>query len=208
MKTWLFLLRHGATRLNLEKPYKLQGSGVDEPLAPLGVEQAKAARDLLRVVPLKAVYSSPMKRAMETASVVASTHALPVLPITELREGSVGRWENRTWEEIQVTETEAYQRFINEPGVHGYSGGENFQQVLHRVKPVFTELLRKHRGQAIAVVGHQIVNRVVVGELMGLSMKDARRVKFSNGGVTVISLENDQPILVSLNMAWPAMAVS
>jgi broad specificity phosphatase PhoE len=205
MTTWLYLLRHGATRLNLEKPYRLQGSEVDEPLAPIGFDQAAAARDLLRPVPLRAIYSSPMARAMQTAQVVAEPHALTVMPVAVLREGSVGRWENRTWEEIQVTEPEAYQQFVNDPGKVGYAGGENFEQVLQRVKPVFLELLQKHQGQSIAIVGHQIVNRTIVADLMGLPMKEARRVKFTNGGVTVISVENDQPILLSLNIAWPAL---
>lgn len=205
MNTWLFLLRHGATRLNLEKPYRLQGSEVDESLAPLGIEQAAAAAQLLQAVPLRAVYSSPLKRAMETAHVVSKPHALNVVALPDLREGSVGRWENRTWDDIKATEPEAYQRFIDNPGEHGYAGGENFTQVLKRVRPVLHELLQKHQGQSIAVVGHQIVNRVLSADLLGLGMTQARTMKFANGGITVISEEAGRPILVSLNVTWPAM---
>lgn len=203
MSTWLFLLRHGATRLNLEVPYRLQGSEVDEPLAAIGYEQAAEAKEALRSYPLRAIYSSPLQRAMQTATVVAEPHALNVEAISDLREGSVGRWENRTWDDIKTSEPEAYQHFINDPGTHGYAGGENFNQVLARVKPIFLNLLKKHQGEAIAVVAHQIVNRVIVADLMGLPMAPARRVKFSNGGITVISTEHDKPILVSLNMAKP-----
>jgi broad specificity phosphatase PhoE len=199
-KTLLFLIRHGATRLNLETPYRLQGSEVDEPLAEIGFTQAADARDALRGYPLRAVYCSPMQRAMQTAIVVAEPHALVVKPVAELREGSVGRWENRTWDDIKASEPDAYQHFINDPGTHGYAGGENFTQVLSRVKPVFWQLLQQHAGQCIAVVAHQIVNRVIVADLMGLPFAAARRVKFSNGGVTVISTEQGQPHLVSLNM--------
>lgn len=205
MSTWLFLLRHGATRLNLEKPYRLQGSEVDEPLAPLGIEQAAAAAQLLQAVPLSAVYSSPLKRAMDTAYIVSKPHALNVVAVPDLREGSVGRWENRTWDDIKATEPEAYQRFIDNPGEHGYAGGENFTQVLKRVRPVLHELLQKHQGQSIAVVGHQIVNRVLCADLLGLGMTPARTMKFANGGITVISEEAGRPILVSLNVTWPAM---
>lgn len=205
MKTLLYLLRHGATNHNLEVPYRLQGSNVDEPLAALGIAQAQAARDMLRPVPFVACYSSPLSRARVTAEIVAAPHALPVTTIQDLREGSVGRWENRTWEEIQVTEPEAYQRFINDPGVHGYAGGDNFNQVLARVKPVMHELLRKHQGQSIVIVGHQIVNRVLVADLMGLSMKAARKIKFANAGVSIITVEQDKPMLMSLNISGPAM---
>lgn len=207
MQTWLFLLRHGATSLNLEKPYKLQGSGVDAPLALLGREQAQSAARLLQAVPLRAVYSSPLLRAMETALIVSHPHGLTATAVPELREGSVGRWENRTWDDIKSNEPDAYQQFIADPGQFGYAGGENFNQVLQRVRPKFMELLHHHQGQAIAVVGHQIVNRVMVADLMGLSMAQARKVKFANGGVSVISMEEDQPVLISLNITWPALVM-
>lgn len=205
MKTCLFLLRHGATRLNLETPYRLQGSEVDEPLVDLGIRQSFGAKQLLQSVPLRAIYSSPMKRAMQTASIVAQPHALSVTPLADLREGSVGRWENRTWPDIKASEPEAYQLFINHPDTFGYAGGENFNQVLSRVRPVFHSLLKQHAGESIAVIGHQIVNRVFVADIMGLPMKFARTMKFANAGVTLIGVENEQPVLISLNLTWPAM---
>ena len=207
MKTSLFLLRHGATRLNLEVPYRLQGSEHDEPLDVIGQAQAVGARDLLRSVPLAAFYSSPLRRAMQTAQIVAMPHALPVTPLADLREGSVGSWSNRIWDEIKANERQAYDMFMQNPAIHGYAGGENFTQVLERVRPVFHELLRKHEGQAIAVMGHQIVNRVIVADLLGLDLAKARKLKFANAGVSLISMENNQPILMSLNIFWPAMVM-
>jgi broad specificity phosphatase PhoE len=207
MKTSLFLLRHGATSLNLEIPYRLQGNEHDEPLDAIGQAQAAGARDLLRSVPLSAFYSSPLKRAMQTAEIVAAPHALTVVPIEKLVEGSVGTWSNRTWDEIKVSEPEAYKLFMENPAIHGYAGGENFTQVLERVRPVFYELLRKHEGQAIAVMGHQIVNRVIVTDLLGLELSHARKLKFANAGVSLINIEDNKPHLVSLNISWPAMVM-
>lgn len=207
MKTNLFLLRHGATRLNLEVPYRLQGSEHDEPLDAIGQAQSVGARDLLRSIPLTAFYSSPLRRAMQTAEIIASPHALSVVPLVGLQEGSVGTWGNRTWEDIKAKESEAYHRFMQSPAVHGYAGGENFSQVLERVRPVFHELLRKHKGQSIAVMGHQIVNRVMVADLLGLDLNLARKLKFANAGISLISVENNEPHLVSLNISWPAMVL-
>jgi broad specificity phosphatase PhoE len=201
----MFLLRHGATGLNLEKPYRLQGNEVDHPLAPVGVAQSAAARDLLRTVPLRAIYTSPLQRAVQTAAIVAAPHGLAVVPLEALREGSVGRWENRTWDDIRAAEPEAYERFIADPGTHGYAGGENFTQVGSRVHPAINELLRRHRNECFVVVGHQIINRVFLGGLLGLSMADARRMMFANGGISVVTLEHDQPVVVSVNITWPAL---
>ncbi|HMP18358.1 MAG TPA: histidine phosphatase family protein, partial [Gemmatales bacterium] len=150
-------------------------------------------------------YSSPMRRSLQTAEIVAEPHSLAVQPVADLREGSVGRWENRTWEDIQATEPEAYHRFIQDPGIHGYAGGENFNQVLARTKPIILQLLKQHQGQPFVVVAHQIVNRVIIADLMGLSMSAARLVKFTNGGITIITVEKDKPILLSLNMSRPSL---
>lgn len=207
MKTHLYLLRHGATKLNLEVPYRLQGNEHDEPINDVGEAQAAGARDLLRSVPLNAFYSSPLQRAMKTAQIIAAPHALDVTPIYELREGSVGSWSNRTWDDIKANERAAFDLFMQNPAQHGYAGGENFTQVLERVRPVFLELLRKHDGQSIAVMGHQIVNRVFVADLLGLDLNKSRKLKFANAGVSLISVENNEPHLVSLNISWPAMVV-
>jgi probable phosphoglycerate mutase len=142
---------------------------------------------------------------MQTAQIVAGPHGLPVTPMADLREGSVGRWENRTWDDIKASEPREYELFMKHPSEHGYAGGDNFSTVLKRVRPVFHELLHKHQGQSIVVVGHQIVNRVIVCDLLGLHLDHARKLKFTNAGVSLIGLENNTPMLVSLNIAWPAM---
>ena len=68
MKTVLYLLRHGATEANLMTPPKLQGRGQNLPLARLGIRQAEATRDFLAIRPIDRCYSSPMLRALQTAT--------------------------------------------------------------------------------------------------------------------------------------------
>ena len=72
MRTILYLLRHGATEANLAHPPRLQGRRLDPPLAKLGVRQAEATRDFLAIRPIDHCYSSPLRRAMQTASIVAA----------------------------------------------------------------------------------------------------------------------------------------
>lgn len=197
--TKLYLLRHGATLPNLERPYRLQGSSIDESLAPLGKQQSLAARDALRFVPLRAIYSSPLKRAKETGLIVGEPHGLELQLIPELREGSIGRWEGKTWDQIKAAEPEEVARFQSDPAKYGYPEGETFQQVLDRVLPIFESLLRKHQGESFAVVGHHIVNRSFVGHLMNLSMNNARVMKLSNGGISIISSDGKTNRVLSLN---------
>ena len=199
MPTQMLVIRHGATALNLENPPRLQGRGVDEPLAALGVRQAEQTRETLRRCQLQAIYSSPLRRARQTAEILAAGQGLTVNMHDGFQEGDVGRWENLSWDQIRAQEPQAYQRFMDDPATYGYAGGETFADVAMRVQPVFSELLQRHEGQIIAVVSHQIVCRVYLAGLLGLSPGQARRVRLENCGISVVRMMEGQPVLWSLN---------
>lgn len=197
--TRMFILRHGATLPNLEKPYRLQGRGIDEDLAPQGIEQAERARAALAGVKLDAIYSSPLRRARQTAELIAVGSNLSVQFIRDLQEGDVGRWEGRTWEDIRANDGEACERFMTNPAEHGYPGGESFRDVAERVTPVFQNILQQHEGQTVLVVSHQIVCRVYLASLLGLGAAQARRVKLANCGISVVRVEEGTPEVWTLN---------
>jgi broad specificity phosphatase PhoE len=195
----LILVRHGATRANLERPYWLQGKGRDEPLAPEGLRQAEQVRDFLRGWPVSIVVSSPLRRARQTAETIAAPRDHPVRVLEALHEGDVGRWEGLTWEEIRATERDYYEQFVADPAAVGYPGGENFRQVAARVRPVLLGLFADHPGQTVVVVGHQITHRAFLGELLGLPAGQARRLKMNNGGLCIVRREAELPYVHTLN---------
>src|SRR5436309_9761802 len=126
--TVLYLIRHGATDANLASPPRLQGRQ-DSPLARLGVRQAEATRDFLAVRPIDHCYCSPLLRAVQTAAIVCTPHAIAPVPVPALTECDVGRWEGMDWQEVKFFDAEAYRNFMDDPASHGYPGGENFRQV-------------------------------------------------------------------------------
>lgn len=200
--TRMYVLRHGATLPNLEKPPRLQGRGLDEPLAPLGIAQAERAAAVLAQEPLQAIFSSPLRRARQTAEIIAQRHVVPVQFLEGLQEGDVGRWEGRRWDEIRQNEPEAYRQFMADPATFGYPGGESFADVAHRVVPVFNDILQRHEGASVLVVSHQIVCRVYLAGLLGLTPAQARRVKLENCGISTIQLEEGKPFVWTLNSTW------
>src|SRR4051812_47221580 len=119
MRTTLYLIRHAATPNNLEKPAKLQGCGTDPALAPVGVRQAAATRDFLAVRPVDFVYASPLRRALQTAEIIAEPHGLAPVAVGALTECDVGAWEGKSWEEIKAAEPDEYARYHADPSVHG-----------------------------------------------------------------------------------------
>jgi broad specificity phosphatase PhoE len=197
--TMLFLLRHGATAANLEQPYRLQGRRCDNPLDPIGIRQAELTRDLLASRPINFIYSSPLKRALQTAAIIAAPHGHTVQVVEALTECDVGRWEGHSWDGIRQQFPREYHRFTEDPGMHGYLGGENFSEVAARVTPVLDDLLLAHQGKTILVVSHHVVNRVYLAGLLGLAPSEAKRVSLDNCGVSVVTHNGDKAQLTTLN---------
>jgi broad specificity phosphatase PhoE len=208
MKTVLYLLRHGATEANLARPPRLQGRRHDPPLAPLGVRQAEATRDFLAIRPIDQCYSSPLRRAVQTAAVVAAPHALSPEPLEALTECDVGRWEGLDWQAIRNLDAEAYQRYLDDPGEHGYPGGESFADVHRRVAAALEGLLSAHAGQSILVVGHHVVNRTYLSGLLGLSPGQARQVTLDNCGISVVVRDGGATGVSTLNAAFHLQGVA
>ena len=145
--TLLYLVRHGSTDANLKRPYVLQGRGIDMSLNDLGRKQAQAVGEFLSQLTLKQVYSSGMKRAIETAEQIAAHHELEVQPVEQLAECHVGKWEGMDWESVEREHPESYRAFMENPALNPYLGGESYRDVHLRVQPVFQQLLERHVGE-------------------------------------------------------------
>src|SRR5262249_36732184 len=155
-------------------------------LARLGVRQSEATRDFLAIRPIDHCYSSPLLRAMQTATIVAAPHDLAPQPLEALAECDVGRWEGLDWPTVRYPDAEGHQRFHANPAAFGYPGGESFRDVHERVAPALDQLLQQHAGQSILVVGHHVVNRTYLAGLLGLTPDQARQVILDNCGISVV----------------------
>lgn len=194
-----FLLRHGATKNNLSNPPILQGNTVDGPLSVEGIAQAQAAAAGLADQQLDAVYCSPLLRARETAEIVAKQHTLEPQVIADITEVDVGAWEGRTWKEIERTEPERYQKFMDDPAQHGYRDGESLTDVHSRAVPALDQLLQDNVGRRIAIVAHNVVNRVYLARALGLPLAQARSLSQDNCGINVLRYRRGDIKLVSMN---------
>jgi len=198
----MYLVRHGATANNLAKPPRVQGSGSDLSLSEEGQAQARAAGEFLRGLRIDAFYASTMKRAKETAEIIASmreneSHEVSV--VDALAEIDVGDWEGRSWVDIERDDPEGYRRFMTEPEMYGYAGGENLTQLLDRVTPAIDALFQQHLGQVICVVAHNVVNRSFMGRLLGLPAAKARSVPQDNCGINVLRWRDNQIKVATIN---------
>jgi broad specificity phosphatase PhoE len=208
MPTTLYLIRHAATANNLARPARLQGHRSNPPLAPAGMRQAEATRDLLADRVIHACYCSPLVRAVQTATIIAAPHRLTPVPLAELTECDVGDWEGLDWGSVRDRDPEGYRRYMADPATVPYAGGESFADVHVRAAPIFDRLLADHADQNLLVVSHHVVNRTYLAGLLGLAIRQARQVVLDNCGVSVVTGEGGATTVTTLNAAFhlPAAA--
>ncbi len=195
----MYLVRHGATANNLADPPRLQGRHLTADLSVRGRSEADAAARLFPEGSIHHVYSSPLHRAVQTAEIIGAPHGLVPETVDALIEVDVGDWEGRDWDQIQRSEPEAYERFLANPAIHPYTGGESLQQVSGRVLPAMLQLLKQNLGNAIVVVAHNVVNRVYVASLLNIPLAKARAIPQHNGGVNIIRYRKGLERLTTLN---------
>jgi probable phosphoglycerate mutase len=199
MTTTLILLRHGATAANRRRPYILQGLHPDSELVEAGRAQARAAGVALRAFQITHIYSSPLKRARDTAQAVADQFRLPVQVEPGLVEADVGEWAGLSWAEIERRWPAEYLAFRQDPEENGYVGGENLTQVRERVLPVVEGLRAAHSGECLLLVGHGVVNRVLLGYWLGLPQAQARRLPQDNAGFSRVDFCGETASVRSVN---------
>ncbi|MDQ3874336.1 MAG: histidine phosphatase family protein [Actinomycetota bacterium] len=186
--TTLLLVRHGETEWNRDG--RFQGHA-DPPLSERGREQASALAAELAATPLAAVYSSDLRRAVETAQIVATAKGLAVRALPELREVDVGEWAGLTWEEIERRFPEGVVRH-HERG-HGWEHGKSYEQMACRVLRALRGIGVRHPRDAVLVVGHGGTMRAIAAYIDRMDVANHRRHDGSrvlNCEVRRIAIEN------------------
>ncbi len=145
--TTILLARHGETEWNRSGRYQ---GWADPPLNDTGRAQARSLAEQLRATPFDAVYSSDLRRARETAEIVAAPHGVPVATDPGLREVNVGEWSGLTRAEVE-------RRFPDGER----PGGETREQHGARVLAAVERIARVHPGGRLLLVTHGGTMRAV-----------------------------------------------
>jgi broad specificity phosphatase PhoE len=168
--TRLFLARHGETDWNRQGRWQGQEN---VPLNAAGREQAMALSASLKKEPLAAVYSSTLRRAIETAQVVAAQHKLNVCRDERLNEINLGDWEGLTRKEIKTRYPELLEQWEADPYGVKPPNGESIAEVERRVIAVLQEIALAYPGETVCLIGHKVTNGIIRSRYLGLPLNDA-----------------------------------
>lgn len=178
----LYAVRHGETDYNQED--RVQGSR-DSILTEFGRNQARSLAEHFRDIPLSAIYSSPLKRARETADTIAEAVGLGVEVHDDLHELRCGEFEGLIYEEIKRTRWDEFLEWLQNPE-YAVPGGESMNQLYSRVSAAMKEILAGVAdGSQIAVVSHAGVVRMTLAALLGVPVSVSTAFSLSNASISV-----------------------
>ena len=190
----LLLARHGETDWN--RAQRFQGHA-DPPLNDVGRAQARALADALVGESVSGVYTSDLRRARETAEIVARRLGLRVWALPALREVDVGEFTGLTLEEIDTRWPEARSRA--ETRGYGWQHGETFEQMRGRVVAALQEIAALHAGDVVLVVGHGGTIRAALAHADGVDLVVHRRLVGPASNCAVYRLGAEAGVLKRLD---------
>ena len=179
-------MRHGETDWNRED--RFQGHA-DLPLNAAGRAQSRELAERLAGKSIAAVYTSPLRRAFETAELVAAAHALPVRQEPGLREVDLGSWTGLTREEVEQRDPEGFRRWL--AFGHGWGDGESYEALGERVVATLVTVAASFDGETVAVVTHAGPIRATLAAAAGIPYTEARRdaLPIENCAVVRVAVE-------------------
>lgn len=193
----MILIRHGESTWNQER--RIQGS-LDPGLSDRGRVQAVMLAEGLKDRPFAALYTSPLRRAFETATVLGESLRLRPEPVDGLREIRLGAWEGKTAAEIRTEYGHAYDRWLDRPlDVSAAPGGEEIRTFQQRAIAALEMIRRNHPDRDPLVVTHGGVIKAYLCHILGLDLNRMFRIKADNAAVTEILFDGETANLTLLN---------
>ncbi|HEX4230223.1 MAG TPA: histidine phosphatase family protein [Bryobacteraceae bacterium] len=146
---------------------------------------------------IRAIYTSPLERAMETAQLLAEVHHLTPIVREGLGEMRVGRWEGRTFESLR--NDARWQRFNTVRTTEFPPDGERMIEVQARIARESEEIRLRHPDETVAVVSHGDPLRALVSYYLGIPIDLIQRFEIGLASVTTIRFDDNRPVLLCLN---------
>ena len=187
----IYIARHGETTWNEQG--RIQGRS-DPELSSKGVDQSVALLSQLKDQPLSAIYTSTLQRSIHTAEPLAEHLSLSIQRQPELDEIAFGMLEGKWLFHFDEESKEEWERFKNDRFTYHIPGAENYADVANRIKPFMMRILQEHQGQEVLVVGHRVVNRLLIGMLLDYPMEIVLKIDQPNDCIYLIKKNGEAKV--------------
>lgn len=196
----LLLIRHGENEFL--KQGRLPGHIPDIHLNERGREQAALLAESLKSLPIRAIYASPLERAVETAEPLARALGLSIQLKTGLKDTDVGEWQGEHLKKLR--KLPEWKLVQEQPSLVRFPGGESFLELQTRLVNAIDSICLAHKPKDIvAVVFHSDPIKLVLAHFIGLPLDNIQKLGISAGSVTVLVLGKTGGYLAGMNLKPP-----
>lgn len=187
--TKLILLRHGEAEGNIGRRFH---GFYNSSLTENGRKQVELAALALQKEPIDIIYSSDLKRALDTARAAAKFHPVKLIENQNLREINGGDWENLFWEELPEKYPKSYSHWLDFPHLLQMPNGESMQEFQKRVVGAIRGIVEGNAGKTILVVTHGTAIKVFLCWCYGLELSEFPSLPWcDNASISVIEIDDD-----------------
>ena len=195
--TTVILIRHGETDWNRERRFR---GRAPVPLNARGRQEAElTAQRVAANWKINAIYSSPVVRAMETAEPLGRLTRLPIHLSEPFADLDYGLWQGRLPAEVVLSHPEELEAWLREPAAVRIPGGETLAEVEVRATSELAAIVSWHPAEAIAIVSHTEVNRLVILAALRGSPNALWHVGQDTCAINVLRVEDGAIDVLSLN---------
>lgn len=175
------------------------GSGLDPDLTPDGEEMARALAEAYRELPWQAVYASPLRRAVATASPLCEALGMKPELRDQLKEIGYGAWESQTVAQVSEKFHDDYLRWTADPAWNAPTGGEAAIAIAQRSLKVVEEIQSRFPDGNVLVVSHKATIRIALCALLGIDVGRFRfRLNCPVGSISIVEFSEHGPLLQTL----------
>ncbi len=193
--TTIILARHGETEWNAEEIFR---GRVDVDLNEMGIREAELLAEHLSYMTIAAVYSSPLKRALQTAEMIARHHDVKVEVSPQLIDLDYGEWQGLSRETVRDRYGQLYHEWLNSPQLVKMPAGESLGDVRRRAISLVEDITAKAED-TVVLVSHRVVHKVLICALLALDISHFWNIRIDTAGISVFAYEDDRFVLTRHN---------
>jgi broad specificity phosphatase PhoE len=192
----LMLVRHGETKWNREN--RIVGH-TEIGLNSTGHRQVALLARALSKEKVERIYSSPLRRAVETANAIAKQHGLDVVTDDALKEVDAGELDGITIEEVVRRYGNFWEEWAKGAGTLRMPGGETMGELQQRSWSAITRVVTDHPEGKVIIVSHTLTILSILTTALGMPLEDFRRLRLSLASVNTLDFKGRVTSLVSFN---------
>ena len=194
--TRLILVRHGETDWNRVERFR---GRIDIELNETGHRQAQAVASRVGAWKPDAIYSSPLKRALQTAQPLAEACGLELRPLEGIVDIEYGACAGLSPEEFFTRYPDLHRTWLEAPHLVQFPEGESLEQVRTRASIAVEEVCAAHAKETVVLVSHVVVNRALICAVLGLDNSSFWKIAQDNGAISILNAQDDEYRLVLFN---------